>query len=267
MFIRTNNVFRSSILDLPSVAHAFSTRLGGVSDNPDTASMNVAPGRGDSPDTVRRNTDILAQTVGCTAADCVCAHQVHSEMIRFVTESDRGLGIDRVNDMDCDGFYTDRRGVMLTVRTADCTPILLAGLRSDGTPAIAAVHAGWRGASLGIAFNAVTFLTYLGLKPEDIRAAIGPRASFEDFEVGEDMRDEVRRTAGTNIADKYIREAGGRLHADVGGINREFLLLAGVAEDHIDVSPDSTVSQPELFHSHRRTGERRGAMGNVIVIK
>ena len=56
------------------------------------------------------------------------------------------------------------------------------------------------------------------------------------------------------------------LFADVPGMNREVLLMSGVPENHIDISDRCTISEPELFHSHRATGGRRGAMGNIIVI-
>jgi len=267
MFIKTNNVYRSTVLDTAGVYHAFSTRLGGVSKNPDIGSMNVAPNHGDSSAVVRRNIDILAEKVGCTAGNCVCTHQIHSEYVTFANREHCGLGVDRPNPRECDGFYTSHKDVMLMVRTADCTPILLCGIRENGEPAVCAIHAGWRGAAKGIAFAAVGSLNSLGLRPKDIRAAIGPRALFEDFEVGEDMRDTVLSLAGKDITDKFIRMSNGKLHADIGGINREFLLMAGVADEHIDMCDISTVQNPGLFHSHRRSGDNRGAMGNVIVIK
>ena len=267
MFSFHDNVYTSSALELPGVRHAFSTRLGGVSENAVTGSMNVAFGRGDDDETVRRNIGVLAAKVGATANDVVCAPQIHSDLLRFVTERDRGEGATRDATRRGDGFYTDRTGVALMVRTADCAPILLAGLRSNGTPAVAAVHAGWRGAAQGIALMAVCALCSLGVEAKNVFAAIGPCASFERYEVGEDMRDEVARLAGARIAERYVRETGGSLHADVAGMNREFLLAAGVPEDHVDSAALCTIGDPSRFHSHRASRGVRGTMGNVIMIK
>lgn len=266
MFTLRSNVLTSDILSLPTVRHAFSTRLGGVSTDPATREMNVAPVRADSPECVRENIGILASTVGCTAKDVVCTHQIHSNLLRYVSAADRGDGVLRAAKRECDGFYTDVPGVVLMVRTADCAPVLLAGLRDDGTPAVCAVHAGWRGSCAGISAMAVAAMVSMGVRAENIRAAIGPCAHFEAFEVGEDMRDAVRDAAGADFTARHVRDHGGRLHADVCGMNVEFLRNSGVPADGIDVSDQCTITECGLFHSHRATKGNRGAMGNVIVI-
>ena len=266
MFTLNNNVYTSSVLRLDGVHHAFSTRLGGVSTLPHTREMNVAPDHGDPDGTVRENLGILAAAVGCTADDTVCTHQIHSNLLRYVTASARGEGTDRSPERECDGFYTDTPGVALTVRTADCAPVLLAGLRNDGTPAVCAVHAGWRGSASGICALACAAMVSMGVSASSIRAAIGPCIHFDSFGVGEDMRDSVRLTAGEDFARRHIREKDGKLHADICAMNREFLLISGVAEENIDISPLCTYSNPDIFHSHRRTGNMRGAMGNMIAI-
>ena len=268
MFTFHDDIYTSSMLDVPGVRHAFSTRLGGVSTSEAAASMNVAFGKGgDSEENVRRNIGILASKVGASEADVVCAPQIHSADLRFADEKRRGEGVLRPAEAKCDGSYTDRRGVVLLVRTADCAPVLLAGLREDGTPAVCAVHAGWRGACAGIALIAVGAMRSLGVEPQNIRAAIGPCASFERYEVGEDMRAEVEQAAGADFAARHVRSFDGALHADVAGMNREFLLAGGVAAENIDVAAICTVGDPARFHSHRATKGSRGTMGNVIVIE
>ena len=127
--------------------------------------------------------------------------------------------------------------------------------------------AGWRGAAQGIALLAVYALRSIGVAPENVFAAIGPCASIERYEVGEDMRAEVAALAGADIASRYVRDHGGSLHADVAGINREFLLAAGVPEAHVDVAGICTIGDPARFHSHRASRGNRGTMGNVIMIE
>lgn len=266
MFTLHDSIFTSSVLELPRVRHAFSTRLGGVSTDSATRSMNVAPGHGDTPEQIYENISILAGRVGVRAEDTVCTHQIHSSLVCYAGDGMRGRGVVSENPEECDGFYTDVPGVALMVRTADCAPILLGGLRADGTPAVCALHAGWRGSCAAIAWYGCAALGCLGVEAADIFASVGPCAHAERFEVGEDMCDTAASSMGADFAARHIVTRGGRLFADVPGMNREVLLMSGVPENHIDISDRCTISEPELFHSHRATGGRRGAMGNIIVI-
>ena len=63
MFFENGVIFQSSLMDLPGICHGFSTRAGGVSTHPYTCSMNLAMGREDDDDTVRRNGEIFASLV------------------------------------------------------------------------------------------------------------------------------------------------------------------------------------------------------------
>lgn len=122
MFTLHDSIFTSSVLELPRVRHAFSTRLGGVSTDSATRSMNVAPGHGDTPEQIYENISILAGRVGVRAEDTVCTHQIHSSLVCYAGDDMRGRGVVSENPEECDGFYTDVPGVALMVRTADCAP-------------------------------------------------------------------------------------------------------------------------------------------------
>ena len=56
-----------------------------------------------------------------------------------------------------DGLWTDERGLPLLALAADCLPIALARA-NGGTPALAVLHAGWRGLLGGIASAGVQAL-------------------------------------------------------------------------------------------------------------
>lgn len=266
MFYDDGFVTRSTVLDVFGTVHAFSTRLGGVSTQPHTASMNIAPGHGDSDEIIVRNTDLLAGYLGgFSAADTVCAHQIHSSRVRYIGAENRGEGTLREAGEDCDGFVTDVSGVVPIVRTADCVPIIMVAPREGNTPVVAALHAGWRGTVADIAGEGVRKMVSLGVKTEDIRAAIGPHIGFCCFEVGEDLREAVTSIRGADFARRHIRE-NGALHADLTGMNRELLLVAGVLDAHIDASTECTVCLGEKYHSHRRGNGIRGAMGSLVAV-
>ena len=273
MFRCENGIFRSDALLAPDVFHAFSTREGGVSTLPHTAKMNVAPGRGDDDATVRENIRILLslasgeQQPDAVLSRVVCGHQIHSATVRTVGRENGGEGIFRDPPVLADGYVTAEPGVYPLVRVADCVPVLLLARRADGSPVIGAVHAGWRGTAAGIAAEAVRVMRLLGALPDSFAAAIGPSIHPCCYEVGEDFLAEVTRLRGAVFSARHVARRDGRLFADLQGMNREILSSAGVAGERIDVSESCTACRPDLFHSHRATGGKRGTMGAVIGIR
>ena len=86
---------------LPGFVHAFSTRLGGVSEGI-YSSMNLSFTRGDKDEAVRENYRRLADAVGFRMEDIVTSDQTHTANVRLVTEEDRGNGITKPRP-DTDG--------------------------------------------------------------------------------------------------------------------------------------------------------------------
>ena len=271
MFYQHNIFSRSSLLDIPGVAHGFSSRKGGVSVLPHTASLNLSCGLGDDDETVFANLDIFARSLsdGAYAGNStVTAHQIHSSKVRVLTPSNAGEGYSLPRGEDCDGFVTDQPGILPIARAADCVPILLAGVKTDGSPVISAVHAGWRGTVSGICAEAVAKMLTLGCMHESIRAAIGPHIGFCCYEVGGDFIESVAALRGKDFALRHIRKAYGfqKEHADLSSMNLEILSDAGIPADRVDVHPDCTMCRPDLYYSHRASGGKRGVMGGGICI-
>lgn len=270
MFYRDGILEKCSLLDEGDLYHGFSTREGGVSTLPHTATMNVAEGHGDPHETVRENIRILARAVSGDTLDeahVICAPQIHSAIIRPVTDTDRGCGVILPHGGEGDGFITDTPGILLMIRVADCVPILYSARRADGSPIVCATHAGWRGTVAGIADAAVKQIVGMGGEIDSIRCAIGQAIHDCCYEVGEDFYEAVCAARGDDFARRHIRSREGKLFADVPGMNRTLLLAAGVREDHIDISPACTACQPHLYHSHRASRGMRGAMGALIGIR
>lgn len=257
---------KSTLLLDSGVGHGFSTREGGVSTLPHTATMNLSFTLGDPDPTVRENMKRLCASAGVEYGGLVGSPQFHSSIVRYVTEKEALEGIERENTMASDGFVTDVAGVSLIVRMADCTPILFLGKKEDSSPVVAAVHAGWRGTVSGIGVNAVSQMAYLGAKTSEIKAAIGQCIHRCHFEVKEDFVESVRELVGSDFARRHVSASEGKLFADMVSMNLELLLESGLREENIDVSPYCTVCDPKTFHSHRATGGKRGTMGAVIGI-
>lgn len=238
----------------------FSTRQGGVSEGI-YESMNPDPRRGDALASVRENCRRLGIATGFAPEDMVMTDQVHGDTILKVTEEDRGTGLFREIKTKGDALITDRKGVALTVFTADCTPILL---YDPHRRAIGAVHAGWRGTAIDIAGKTVARMQReYGCRPEDIRAVIGPCISACCFETRGEVPDAMRRLLG-DASESAIVTTGDRYHVDLKRINKLLLERAGV--QRVEIIKHCTACETDLFWSHRRMGLQRGSLAAVIML-
>ena len=103
-----------------------------------------------------------------------------------------------------------------------------------------------------------------GADPADLRAAIGHCIGGCCFETDSDVADAMRAALGAD-AEPYLRWQAPKYHVDLAGLNRQWLLRAGLTPDHIDLCGLCTSCRPDLFWSHRKMGEARGVQGAVIV--
>jgi YfiH family protein len=144
-----------------------------------------------------------------------------------------------------DALYTEERGLALSIITADCVPILVAG-----PSGIAAIHAGWRGIVSGVI---PATLEKLKGPLSEWAAWIGPAIGVCCYEVGEDVASQVVAASGPEIA---VPGPAGRPHLDLPGAARRQLARAGV-EDVI-VLPRCTRCDAETLWSYRREGKQAG---------
>jgi len=166
--------------------------------------------------------------------------QVHSALV-LPADSSGCVG-------EGDALITNRKDVFLSVRSADCFPILLADGRGK---AVAAVHAGWRGTAAGVSAKTLSRMAAdFGSDPGDIYAAIGPGIGRCCYEVGAD------------VARHFGLAAAGRL--DLADINRRQLIDAGVPERQIEIIGRCTHCDPAHFYSYRRDRLDPGRMISYI---
>ncbi len=243
-----------------TAAHAFTTRLGGVSEGCLSA-LNIGCHRGDDPQNVAKNYAVLAEAVGFCVENTVFAHQIHSDIIRRVTKAD-AVGIDHHLYPECDGLITNDPGTALVVFTADCTPILL---QDPVTGAVGAVHAGWRGTAMDIAGKAVrAMVREFGCEAKHIRAAIGPNIGFCCFQTDAEVPSAIRDAFGRE-AEPFIRPENDKFYVNLKAVNALALCRAGV--ESINISGECTMCSCDRYWSHRATGGRRGSQGAVILCK
>jgi YfiH family protein len=144
-----------------------------------------------------------------------------------------------------DALFTREPGLALSVVTADCVPVLLAG--PEG---VAAVHAGWRGIVGGVV--AATIEAAVG-RPQEWTAWIGPAIGPCCYEVGEDVAARVTDASHPGVA---VPGPGERPHLDLQAAVRHQLEAAGLGEV-IAISHCTRCDEEKLW-SYRREGRAAG---------
>ena len=254
-----------SLAAQPGFAHGFSTRLGGVSSG-HLASLNLRGSQpsGDSRENVEENYRRLCRTLDMPVERIVLSHQVHTDQVRLVTETDAGKGLWCPRDYDADALITNVPDLPLAVFSADCIIILLYDPKRR---AMGAVHSGWRGTALGILRKTVEEMNRtFGTEPGDLLAAIGPGIGSCCFETHDDVPQAMRQALGS-AAEDFLAPQGEKWTVDLKGINRFWLEQAGVPEGQIEISPLCTACHTDLFWSHRRMGNARGVQCAIGMLR
>jgi polyphenol oxidase len=215
----------------------FSTREGGVSEGP-YASLNLGRLTGDDVERVDENRRRLCAEIGADPERLALNRQIHSTHVHRAEAGGRGR--------PGDGLWTDEPELPVLAMSADCLPIAL--VRDDAeTPAVAVLHAGWRGLLDGIVAKGVETLG------GSVRAAVGPGIGPCCYEVGPEVAGRFEATWGSALIQ-------GR-NLDLWGAAERALHASGVEDVHrADLC---THCNPDRFFSHRRTGKPRGVQGVI----
>lgn len=256
--------YQSEKLNEYGIKHAFFTKKGGVSEGA-FESLNFAVGIGDikdSEENVLENHRRAASLFGLTEGDICRSYQTHTDVVEIASSADRGRGlIIPQYDHGVDGMVTEERNLLLSVRSADCVPILLCDIEKN---VCGAVHAGWRGTVAGIAKNAVEKMVSLGAKRDNIVAAIGPCIGSCCYEVGNELFDAF--CDKNQEYSRFFTEKGDKFMLDLNMANCEILKEAGLLDENISVSGICTKCNCDQFFSHRVSGPVRGTMSAFICL-
>jgi YfiH family protein len=162
-----------------------------------------------------------------------------------------------------DALVTNQSGVMVTVRTADCVPVLL---HDPVQRVVAAVHAGWRGAVAGIVPKTVALLVNrFGVAVERLRMAIGPSAGPCCYEVDEPVLARLRDVfpEWRSVVEPVGTE---KAHLDLRAFVRRQALADGLLPERIATVNACTICHPDLFFSFRREGVVKSTMVSGIAL-
>jgi polyphenol oxidase len=168
-----------------------------------------------------------------------------------------------------DAHFTTERRIALSIRTADCVPVMI---HDPDSGAIAAIHAGWRGVENEIVRKTGKKLHELGTDLKRAHAWVGPHIGLESFEVGEDVAlklearfDAVR--AHTDVATAiHAHPSAGKKRVDLLSIVRAQLASIGIEKERtIEHAIDTYMSTEH--ESFRRDRERATRQISFIALR
>ena len=229
---------------LSPLRHGFFTRRGGASSGI-FSGLNCGRASSDQSEIVAIN---RARVAGAMEAepDALCGiHQVHSARVAVADPE--------AAPPEADGIVTDRPGLVLSVLTADCQPVLFADAEAG---VIGAAHAGWRGALDGVLEATVAAMVTLGARREAIAAVIGPSISQRAYEVGPEFLDDFIAEDPANSR-FFANGEGDRYMFDLPAYGLHRLRRAGVGQ--AEWTRHCTYSDPARFFSYRRTTHAKEA--------
>jgi copper oxidase (laccase) domain-containing protein len=181
----------------------------------------------------RKGNDPLKDVAGSLQIkehDIVSAEQVHAGIAVPVTGRDKNERIP-----EADALITKERGLALAIRTADCLPIFILDTK---IPAIAAIHAGYKGTMAGITSNTIKLMAdKFGTDPSGCLAVIGPSIGPCCYPT------------------------------DLWQLNVQQLKDAGLDAKNIELDKICTSCNPKEYFSYRRDREETGRMYNIIILK
>ena len=242
------------------VYHGFSTRLGGVSTGC-WYSMNISTTRGDDPEAIVKNRELIAGAIGVTVDSFTYTHQTHTTNVAVVEAKDKGKQF-----METDGLITNVPGICLVTFYADCVPLYFV---DPVKKAIGLSHSGWRGTVGKMGKVTVNkMVEEYDCNPADIIAAVGPSICQDCYEVSEDVVERFRENFAPYLwSELFYKKENGKYQLNLWKANEEVILEAGILPEHIAVTNVCTHCNPDILFSHRATGGKRGNLCAFLALK
>jgi polyphenol oxidase len=232
-----------------AVGVAFTDRHDGVS-APPYDSLNLGFATKDDPASVARNYDLVGSSIGVRPGWVARMHQVHGADVAVVREPPDLGALPRV-----DALVTDRPGLALSARVADCVPVLLADPEAG---VVGCAHAGRGGLVAGVVTHAVQAMRDLGAG--QLSAWVGPYVCGGCYEVPEQMQSDVTRLVpearSTTTWDTPALDIGAGVAAQ--------LEAAGCSVRPV---PRRCTREDANLYSHRRDGDRAGRFAGLVWLR
>lgn len=191
----------------------------------------------------------------------IVLEQIHSANVFFYKKTD-DKKIEIIEDTD--GVVTAELNTLLTIKTADCLPVVFAD-KTCGIIGLA--HLGWRGSIKKLAQKMVDQMVEHGAVRENIIAVIGPGIGSCCYDITDDRYYQFLEEFN-GYSQKIFRFQGTKRYVDLTQLNYLLLEESGIKKENIDFFPFCTFCDRAKFYSFRRDKkEEFGEMFHFIIKK
>ena len=235
--------------DVPGLRHGIFTRLGGDSLG-EPGSLNLSFSVGDPAERVAENRKKVREMFDLPSLTSL--NQVHGTQAVVISNGKVPDTTGTPETEPGDILLTDRPGIGLMIKQADCQAVMLYDPRRK---AVANMHCGWRGNVRGVIAEGIKQMraTY-GTDPTDLLAAVSPSLGpccAEFIHYREELPEEAWKY---QVRPNYF---------DLWEWSRDQLLTAGVKPGNIEIAGICTSCRTDEFYSYRKE-KVTGRFGSVI---
>ena len=164
--------YSNNLKKFKNIKHCFFSRKNGFSKGI-YKGLNCGKGSKDNKNNINKNLNFVAKRMGVKKNKLILMHQTHSNRVVEIKKNNYRKKI------KADAMITKMNDFAIGVLTADCVPIII---YDKSNKIIGCIHAGWKGAFLGIIHNTIKKVKKLNTNNE-IFASVGPCIGEKNYEV------------------------------------------------------------------------------------
>ena len=239
------------------ILHFVTDRHGGISKDP-YFSLNLSFKVNDNVNSVTKNRELLAGNLKLNPEQFLYPDQCHTSNVKLVKS------INQEKLAETDALITNVPGIFICVTTADCVPIIL---YDPVKHSIGVVHAGWRGLVGSIIIKTIDkMIENFETDPKNLLACIGPSISSKNYQVGNEVINEVVKLTRYKKGFIYNEDKSGRGYLDLQEFSRFQLINVGLDYHKIEIAGICTYDNNNDFYSARKEGFETGRFASGIML-
>ncbi|MCF8008344.1 MAG: peptidoglycan editing factor PgeF [Halanaerobiales bacterium] len=237
----------------------FTTRIGGYS-LPPYDQLNLAYHTKDDQQIIKRNRDLIYNTLNYNPLKIIYGEQVHLNQIKIVNNTlikNNEKGNETILK-GIDGLISKKSDNILAGLFADCVPIFVFDIK---TKVFALFHSGWKGTYQQILTKGLNYFTKrLNSSIEDIHVVIGPSISVNHYQVSKNL---IKIFKDKFKYNDYYKVNSDRYYLDLKKLNFNLARSFKIKESNIYLTDYCTFRDDKLYYSYRRNN-KTGRMAAFI---